>query len=407
MSDLAARSWRFTAVGADGRRVRDTVDAADAAGAARALAARGLTPLSLDEAHAAAATGGGAARAFRFADRVLVLRQLALMLEAGVDLLEAVRTVAAGLESGRGRAQLEAAAGALTRGEPLAESLETHAPGFPLYVYAMTRVGERTGSVGEVMGEAAEQMAYEDRLRRDVVNSLTYPAFLLCAGFTAVMFIFTQVVPRFAAMIGDERRETLPFASRAILEVGLWADAHIAWVLAGAAALVIGAVAAGADAGLRASVYGVARRAPLVGVVLRARETVGWARLLAFSLDHGVQLLDASALARAATPPGPFRDGLERAEGDLRAGFALDAALARHTPLTRMDLSLLGAGQKSGALPRMLGFLAQGYDARLRDTLKRMTALIEPLAIGAISILVGAVALSLVLALSSVYENIG
>ena len=146
---------------------------------------------------------------------------------------------------------------------------------------------------------------------------------------------------------------------------------------------------------------------PLVGTVLRARETVGWARLMAFSLEHGVELLDASALARRATPPGPFRDGLERTEGDLRAGLALDAALARHTALTRMDLSLIGAGLKSGALPRMLGFLAEGYDGRLRDTLKRLTALIEPLAIGAISVLVGAVALSLVLALSSVYENIG
>ena len=405
MSDLAVRSWRFTAVGADGRRVRDTLDAADAAGAARALAARGLTPLSLDEAQAAAAAGGGGG-ALRFSDRVLVLRQLALMLEAGVDLLEAVRTVAAGLEGARGRAQLDAAAASLTRGEPLAESLEAHAPGFPLYVYAMTRVGERTGRVGEVMREAAEQMAYEDRLRRDVVNALTYPAFLLCAGFSAVMFIFTQVVPRFAAMIG-ERRTTLPLASRLILEIGLWSNAHVAWVLAGVAALVAGAILGAADPRLRSAIYAAARRAPLVGVVLRARETVGWARLMAFSLDHGVQLLDGAALARRATPPGPFRDGLERAEGDLRAGFALDAALARHTPLTRMDLSLLSAGQKSGALPRMLGFLAEGYDARLRDTLKRLTALIEPLAIGAISILVGAVALSLVLALSSVYESIG
>lgn len=406
MTDAPAlRAWRYTAVGADGRRVRDTVDAADVAGAARTLASRGLTPLSLDEAQAAAAAGGAAGR-LRFADRVLVLRQLALMLEAGVDLLEAVRTVAEGLEGGRGRAQLEASASALTRGEPLAESLEAHAPGFPLYVYAMTRVGERTGRVGEVMREAAEQMAYEDRLRRDVLNSLTYPAFLLCAGFSAVMFIFTQVVPRFAVMIGDDRRAALPFASRAILGVGLWSNAHVPWVLGGAAALVLGAVGAAADPGLRASAYALARRAPLVGTVLRARETVGWARLMAFSLDHGVQLLDASALARRATPPGPFRDGLERAEQDLRAGLPLDGALARHTPLTRMDLSLLHAGQKSGALPRMLSFLAQGYDARLRDTLKRLTALVEPIAIGAISILVGAVALSLVLALSSVYENI-
>ncbi len=406
MTDAPAlRPWRYTAVGADGRRVRDVVDAADAGAAARTLAARGLTPLSLDEA-AAAGVGGGGARGLRFGERVSVLRQLALMLEAGVDLLEAVRTAAEGVEAPRGRRELETVASALTRGSPLAEALEQHAPGFPLYVYAMTRVGERTARTGEVLREAAAQMAYEDRLRRDVLNALTYPAFLLAAGFTAVMFIFTQVVPRFAAMIG-ERRTTMPFASRAVLEIGLWANGHLPWVFAGVAALGLGGLAAAADAGVRGGLYALARRAPLIGPVLRAREVVGWARLTAFALVNGVQLLDAAALSRTATPPGPFRDGLERFEQDLRTGLAVDAALARHTALTRMDLSLLRAGEKAGALPRMLGFLAEGYDARLRDTLKRATALIEPLAIGAIAILVGAVALSLVLALSSVYETIG
>ena len=405
MSDLAApRAWRYVAVGEDGRRVSATVDAPDVAAAARALADKGLTPLSLDEAHAAASRAGRPG--LGAAERLLVLRQLSLLLEAGVDLLEAVGATASGAEGGRGRAELDAVAGALTRGDPLAAALQAHAPGFPRYVYAMTAVGERTGRVGEVLGRAAEQMEGEDRLRRDVLNALTYPAFLLCAGFVAVMFIFTQVVPRFAAMIG-ERGASMPLASRLVLDIGLWANAHLPLVLAGVAALAAGALAASRSAALRLALYALARRAPLVGPVLTAREIVGWARLMAFSLSNGVQLLDAAALARDATPAGPFGEGLGRVEGELRAGVALDAALARHTLLRPMDIALLRAGQRAGALPRMLGFLADGYDGRLRDRLKRLTALIEPLAIGAISVVVGAVALSLVLALSTVYETIG
>ena len=69
-------------------------------------------------------------------------------------------------------------------------------------------------------------------------------------------------------------------------------------------------------------------------------------------------------------------------------------------------LSLLRAGQKSGAIGAMFGFMADNYEARLRDRMKRMTALLEPMAIGIISIVVGFVALSLVLALSSVYEGV-
>ena len=54
----------------------------------------------------------------------------------------------------------------------------------------------------------------------------------------------------------------------------------------------------------------------------------------------------------------------------------------------------------------MFGFMADNYENRLRDSMKRMTSLLEPLAIGSISIIVGFVALSLVLALSSVYEGV-
>jgi hypothetical protein len=130
------------------------------------------------------------------------------------------------------------------------------------------------------------------------------------------------------------------------------------------------------------------------------------ARLTGFALRNGVGLLEASNLGRKATPEGGFQLALEQFERDLKAGVAVDESLGRHTTLTSMDLSLLRAGQKSGSLGKMFDVLADGYDDKLSDMMKRLTALIEPLAIGVISVLVGVVALSLVLALSSVYDTV-
>src|SRR5690606_28218319 len=139
-----------------------------------------------------------------------------------------------------GRRQFQAAIAALRRGESLGDALEEHAPGFPDYVYAMARVGEASGRIAEVLKEAAEQMAYEDRLQRDFANAMTYPAFLCFAGVAAVGFIFTQVVPRFGARIGDDR-ETIPAMSRWVLQAGEFANANLG-VVAVTAALVIAAV---------------------------------------------------------------------------------------------------------------------------------------------------------------------
>jgi general secretion pathway protein F len=395
--------FRYTALDRSGQRVRDVVLARDVRAAARQLTATGLTPLTLKAETVTAKAASD--RELKFTERVAVLSQLALMVEAGVTLLESVETVAAGIAAGRGKAQMEAVMTALKRGEAFAPAMEQYAAGYPFYVYAMMGVGEATGKLGQVLTEAAEQMAYEDRLRRDFVNALTYPGFLLAAGLSAVFFIFTQVVPRFSAMIGD-KRDKMPAISKVVLGTGEFANTHMPLILLGMGAIGAGIAFAILNPRVRQMAYDFGHSVPVVGDLLRAREISSWARLTGFALDSGVGLLEAAALARRAAPEGEFRRGLEQFERDLKAGVGIDTSLGRHTKLTLMDLSLLRAGQKSGSLGKMFVFLSGAYDSKLKDTLKRLTSLIEPIAIGLISILVGAVALSLILALSSVYDSV-
>ncbi|MBD3837958.1 type II secretion system F family protein [Brevundimonas sp.] len=400
MTDLA---FQYQAAQRDGQIVKGVISAGTEAAAVRRLSSDGLTVLKI--APAAAARADGANRNLKPAERVLILRQLGLMLEAGVSLLEALDTVAQGMQARKGRQQFQAAIAALRRGDSLGQALEDNVPGFPDYLYAMARVGEASGRIAEVLKQAAEQMAYEDRLRKEFGNAMTYPAFLLSAGVAAIAFIFTQVVPRFGAMIGDDR-SNVPAMSRWVLAAGEFANANSALVL-----IVLGVVAAAVafivtNPEIRARAYTVAHGLPVVGNVLQAREVSSWARLTAFALNNGVPILSAVGLARAAVPIGPFRQGLNRLESDLKAGMTLDASLAAHTKLEAMDLSLLRAGQRSGAVGAMFGFMADNYENRLKDSMKRMTSLLEPIAIAVISLIVGFVALSLVLALSSVYEGV-
>lgn len=397
------RSFLYRGMTRDGTASRGTLGAVDERAAMRRLAAEGLIVTEIREAPAAKAPGQD--RGLKQTERVLVLRQLALMLEAGVSLLEALDTVAQGMTARKGQAQFQAMIAALRRGENLGGAFEQHVPGFPFYVYAMARVGEASGRIAAVLKDAAEQMAYEDRLRKDFQNALTYPAFLLSAGALAVGFIFTQVVPRFGAMIGEDRTN-VPALSRWVLDAGEFANANLPIVGIGFAALAVLIFIIATNPAVRARTYAIAHGMPVVGPVLQSREIASWARLTAFALNNNVPILSATALSRAAVPTGPFRVGLDRLEGDLRAGITLEGSLASHTRLEAMDLSLIRAGQKSGAVGPMFGFMADNYEARLRDRMKQMTALLEPLAIALISIIVGVVALSLVLALSSVYEGV-
>src|ERR1700759_1096616 len=138
--DLA---FKYTAVDRTGKQVRDIVRARDARAAARALVAEGLTPISVQETRIQAA--GGRNRELSFSEKGSVLRQLSLMVEAGVNLVEAIHTITPGIVPTQGRLKMGGVVAGLKRGDSFAHALETQAPGFPFYVYAMARVGEATG----------------------------------------------------------------------------------------------------------------------------------------------------------------------------------------------------------------------------------------------------------------------
>lgn len=395
--------YRYTAVDRTGKQVRDVIRARDTRAAARSLAAEGLTPITLTE----EAKNGRSAqvRDLKFVERVAVLRQIALMLEAGVGLLEAMQTVAAGVAAAKGRLALEQVIAALKRGESFAAAMQAHAPGYPFYLYAMSRVGEATGELGPVLAEAAEQMAFEHKLRRDLRGAMIYPTFLMGFGIVVVLAIFIFMVPKFSIMVGD-KLDTLPWISRTVFQMSAFTNAHLTAVLVTLGVMIIGPILAMTSRSVRAGVYAFARGAPLVGPLIRWREIGAWARLLGFSLNSGVLLLDAAALARSGAPEGPFQHGLEQVERELKAGVSVDAALGRHTELELMDLSLLKAGAKSGQLARMMLYVAERYDTRLRDGLKQATTIIEPVTILFVAIMIAILAIAVMLSLVSVYGTI-
>jgi general secretion pathway protein F len=91
----------------------------------------------------------------------------------------------------------------------------------------------------------------------------------------------------------------------------------------------------------------------------------------------------------------------------LRSGRPVDEAFVNAGVLAPVDASLVRAGQRSGALAEMFRNVADRNENSMRDALKRLTVLVEPIAIGLVALMVGAIVIGLVSALTSIYESIG
>lgn len=403
--NLMTQTFQYEALDGAGRLLTGRLDANHPREAQRALEGQGLTLVELSPARPEALKGGGflSRRGVTPQDRILALKQLALLLKAGVPLVQGIGT----LRTQASHPILTKAFGDMEKrlrtGDTFTNALAAALPELPSYVNQLAASGEAIGHLGQALDDAAAQMAYDRQVRQDIRNALTYPAILILSGITAVLFIFIVVVPRFSAMLANAKRP-LPWVSAVVLKTGMVLATH---------KLLIFAIAAAAAWGVR-SVFTDAKRMsrfreflaglPLLGVWLRDAEVARWASMLGTMLANGVDLIKALQLAREALTLESLRDRLEQATKLVRSGHSLSSAIGAQQAFSSTALSLIQVGEDSGELPTMLRSLATLYEDTARQRMKQFLLMLEPIAILLIGVVVGGIVAAIMLAITSVNQ---
>lgn len=394
---------RFRVVTRDaaGAKRSDIVTAPDRKAAIQRLLQQGLivTDLRPDSAtDRADLFSGGRLRT----ERILFLRQMGVMLKAGVELLDAIETLGASNQGPTANA-IRGVATSLRRGDPVADAFRSSFPEYPDYVHALIRAGDASGRLGEVIGQAAQQLAFEERLRRDLLNALAYPLFLMSAAALVVLFLLTVVVPRYADMLGA-RIDDAPLLSRVVLRSGaaLGESPMLAFALFGG--LVLLCAWAATSRQTRTFAWNAATRLPVLGALYLTSQRARWAKIMAFATGAGVGVLDATSYANMALADGVLRRNLSRSEQDLRSGRPVHEVF--DPAIDGIDISLLRAGERSGALPEMFAMIAERHEEDLRDALKRTAIIVEQGAIGLVALTIGAIVLAIASAITGVYDGV-
>ncbi|WBQ12781.1 type II secretion system F family protein [Hyphomonadaceae bacterium BL14] len=393
--------FRYRALDATGATVEGRVAAEDSIEAQRQLEAQSVAPFELSEVRAGE-------RKFsrnkaRSADRQRFIRQLAVLIRAGTALLPAIDSLIADETCRELAIEGENIRRDLRSGARLSEAMARHMPRLPPYASRLVELGETTGQQAKALTDIAAQMEQDLKAAAEVRNALAYPAFLAVAGVAAITFIFMFVVPRFAALIGDDR-SAMPAFSRWLIETSLLLRDNIGMVMALIVALVVGVMFLARNKASRAAGYRVMERLPVISGFLLAADTARWARITGTALSGGSGLVEALQLAESAVASQTRRLGLQEARRAIRSGEPIDVALRTHTDFDSMSLNLIKTGRTSASLNEMLLFLAGIHEDEARNRAKRVTALAEPLAIVFIAGVIGAIVVGLVLAMTSMYD---
>ena len=411
MIELAGFSYH--AVDELGRRADGTVQADSIDAAVLMLSSRGLRVFQIRPAvDRGGETLSATRRMSRQSGRISVLQrvwlfdELATLLEAGVVLVEAIdglRTSEEQSALGKALSQVNVS---LRGGAPLSAALRDSALGLPRYVTELVRAGESTGRLASAVRAAAQQQLAEHEFAREVRNALTYPAVLIGSGVLAMLVVFVFVVPKFASIL-DNPKADLPVVSLWVLHSGVWLADHFLGMAATLGGLLILGAWVARQPSAQTAAWEAAGSFPLSRAWVIDAELYRWSSMLALLTQNRVNLLEALAQANATLRSRSLAAKGGRVADAVRQGRSLAVALAEQELLERAALSLIRVGEKSGTLERSLTTLAGRYRTASQQRVKRFLVLLEPVTILAISVVLGGIMISVILAVTSLTNVIG
>ena len=143
---------------------------------------------------------------------------------------------------------------------------------------------------------------------------------------------------------------------------------------------------------------------PVLGDALRKSQTAQFSRAMGTLVANGVPLVQSLGIARSIMTNQRMSNVLESVAQGVKRGEGLAAPLARTGEFPTLASHLLSVGEETGRLDAMFLRAADIYDADTRTAIKRFTALFEPLIILLLGVVVGALILSMLLAITSINE---
>ncbi len=397
-------TYFFRAVASDGKVRTGRLSGDTDRVVARELRKQGLTPVYVGVAPKKSYEIKLPAFATRRRRDVLFFTQeLSTLLNAGVPLDRALAITAELTERAAFRAIVLDVLRVLKGGKSLADSLATHSEYFSDLFTNMVRAGEASGALAVVFERLSEFERSRDDLRNYIVSSMIYPTLLCLVGLASVVILLTFVVPRFASLFEDSHME-MPLPTRMMLEVS---DVVRTWWWVAALA------AAGAFTAARLYIGGAKGRLnwdrwrlklPLLGDALRKAETARFARAMGTLVAHTVPLVQSISISGAILNNRYIARGLEAVSQGVKRGEGIAAPLTKAAVFPPLAGHLLTVGEETGRLDTMFNRMADIYEEDTRASIKRFTAIFEPVVILVMGVIVGGFILSILVAITSIND---
>ncbi len=329
-------------------------------------------------------------------DIAIATRQLAVLVGAGIPLVEALTALVEQVDHERMKRVIGDVKQRVNEGSTLADALAAQGKVFSTLYVNMIRAGESSGALDVVLVRLADFTESQARLRSRIIGALTYPILMVVLSSVVLGILFTVVIPKILKIF-EETKVALPWTTRAL--IAFTTTVHDYW-WAGLGALAIflwGFVRWRRTAAGRAAWDLRVLSLPIFGSLIRQIALARFSRTLATLLKSGVPLLTAMDIVKNIVGNVRLATVIDEARTSIQEGESIAAPLKRSGEFPPLVYHMVAIGEKSGQLEEMLNNVASAYEAQVETKVGALTSLLEPMMIVFMGLVVAFIVFSILM----------
>ena len=326
--------------------------------------------------------------------------QLAVMLQSGVNVLDALSTLSMSvIHQGLSEALTQVRQD-IQSGYTLSNSMRRFPKVFPTILVELTRAGEETGRLSEVLTQATDWMTQQNSLKRKALGALTYPVVVGCVALAVNLLVLNFSLPQMEEMLKSLQVET-PLLTKVVFGIGHTA-AHPLVIAVGVSVLLLlwSARHRFMTFERRLGLTRMLHELPVVGPLLRATAVARIASTFNICLDVNLNVLKALSLSLKSCGNPAYEATLGKLLESIRDGESIAHAFSYFPELyPTMFCHSLQVGEESGQLTSSLQSICELLEVEVDSQVDTLGTMVEPILLGCCAVFVGVFVLATILPL--------
>ncbi len=330
-------------------------------------------------------------------DIAIFTRQLAVMMRAGVPLLQAFDIVGKGHSNPAVQKMLLAIKVNVETGSSLNQAFRKFPDQFDDLFCNLVSAGEQAGILDTLLDRLATYKEKILAIKGKIKSALFYPTAIVVVAFVITAIIMIFVIPSFKQVFSSFGAE-LPAPTLIVMAISDFCVAYW-WAIFG---IVAGAVYGLINAykkseSMRNGMDRLMLKVPVFGDIVRKASIARWARTLSTMFAAGVPLVEALGSVAGAAGNAVYMKATKRIQQEISTGTSLTVSMQGVDVFPNMVLQMVAIGEESGALDSMLSKVADFYEAEVDDAVDAMSSLMEPVIMVVLGTLIGGMVIAMYL----------